>query len=152
MATGQLTSRTPDCKPSEQEMKLLAAAKTAFDKADADSGGTLDREEVRDVLLELGCEVHAETDNEYFLEAFARFDVDDSGALEYVLSYALSRPTLACRWPNRTDEYDCFCLSSRVVRCNQARLGCKPINSLAPGALVVGRVHCFHLWALLQVR
>lgn len=117
-------------------MKLLAAAKTAFDKADADSGGTLDREEVRDVLLELGCEVHAETDNEYFLEAFARFDVDDSSALEYVLSHALSRPTLACRWPSWT----------------KARLGCMPLNSLAPGALVVGRVHCFHLWALLQVR
>lgn len=84
MASGQLT-RTPDCKPSDQEMKLLEAAKTAFDKADVDSGGTLDREEVRAVLLELGCDVHAETDNAYFLEAFARFDVDDSGALEYVL-------------------------------------------------------------------
>ena len=89
MATGQLrwTSRTPDASTGslpDQEMKLLAAAKKAFDEADADSGGTLDREEVRELLLELGCEVHAETDNEYFLEAFKRFDIDDSGALECV--------------------------------------------------------------------
>eukprot|EP01043_Picozoa_sp_COSAG02_P024711 COSAG02_NODE_1360_length_13055_cov_9.008567_15_plen_72_part_00 len=65
-------------------MQLLANARQAFDQADADSGGTLDREEVRKLLLELGCEVHADTDNEYFLEVFKRFDIDSSGALEYV--------------------------------------------------------------------
>ena len=92
MATGQLLG-TPDASSAAQvvsEMQLLAAAKKAFEQADADSGGTLDREEVRKLLLELQCEVHADTDNEYFLQVFKRFDIDDSGALEYVPTIANS--------------------------------------------------------------
>ena len=88
MATGQLLG-SPDASTATHivsEMQLLAAAKKAFEQADADSGGTLDREEVRKLLLELQCEVHADTDNEYFLQVFKRFDIDDSGALEYVPS------------------------------------------------------------------
>ena len=97
MATGQLGPVSPHAgagATADEEAKLLAAAKTAFDQADHDSGGTLDREEVRQLLLELGCEVQA-GDDQYFLQAFARFDIDDSGALEYVMSaasaYASSR-------------------------------------------------------------
>ena len=88
MATGHLASGTPDGRTKEEiveEMQLLANARKAFDQADVDSGGTLDREEVRELLLELGCEVHADSDNEYFLAVFNRFDIDGSGALEYVI-------------------------------------------------------------------
>lgn len=63
-------------------MKLLEAAREAFQGVDDDDGGTLDKDEVRHLLEEMG----AELDDDYYEQIFKRFDMDDSGELECVLT------------------------------------------------------------------
>lgn len=109
MATGNLdrgsarsvSGSAGDSADEAQEERLLAAAKQAFDQADSDSGGTLDRNEVRDLLTELGGEGMTRGDDNYFLEVFKRFDIDDSGALECVFRRCLLS-TVSCLALRRT--------------------------------------------------